>query len=847
MSRFVTVDLNGWLDHLVEEDGESRALGFRSCIFRTDDTWLFGAQALAASRDARSEDRLVDAIDALATAAGHGNCLSSEREILPAALWQLVADASRRADTPPHLALVIPDGRYLGAAKVRKETGRTALESLHQALEQARPRALTRSRIEFVWRSVAALRTVLDQGGFEDGPPGAVLVISVNRRTFWTVLELRPWPPSRHGSGPLRIVRRSEMDDCDESEAWTAQRAETVRAALVAEGNGDLESIHRWTRWVEILATGMRPESLAKLGIDAEAIEHRSWPAPEGTWAMWPAPPSITWADASLPPGLLRRIERFRNGEEGKPLAIVVESSVGVEMTAGFESLVRKPAARIPIYRAVGADTARAAKRLAGELGRDPEMPAWLDEVPSIDLEVRKRRDGIASETDTEWMTVVPGNEAIPAGETYHTRPDVARRITLAPGIEHVHLHLRRGQEGAWDQRYSDGSTGYTIRPSDHVRIVEPLARVRPLSDEARIEIIEHLPDGRSEALPGARASIKWSEMSRTPPDALCSIPELYIFEASEEGWNELEILLHQVVRLAGTKAGTSVELKQELYKCTQKQWSERKFPLGSDGKPPRASNPLQDRASSRLLAESTGALLSDLESSIEGRKKLSIRAANRLHMPLTWLFTGCPERTVEILLDAIVNPTGASGYTLHMDNEFSAWSIYQGVGRTARSEDALRTVFDTLVGEWENEGGKRQDKFLLATVTHPMARRVAVRRVLNESRERFNRVKRFLDQHLDNLLEGRHDPRPRSRSRNGSDPRLELRYVTMGYRGLCQVRYTNPNWFPVNGKSARQSCEKLRQATRSRIGRDFERDLVKRTAPYLIGEGKDPSMPGGF
>ena len=840
MSRFVTVDLNGWLDHLVDEDGEPRALGFRSCIYRHEDTWLFGAQALAAARYAKSADRLVDAIDALATAAGHGNCPAAEREALPAALWQLVADASRRTDRLHHLALVIPDGRYLGAAKVRKETGKTALETLHQALEQARPRALTRSRIELVWRSVAALRAVLDQGGLEDGPPGAVLVISVNRRTFWTVLELRPWPSSRDSSSPLRIVRRAGMDDCGESEAWTAQIAETVRTALVAQGDGDLESIHRWTRWVEILATGMSPGSLAEIGIDADAIEHRIWPAPDGTWAVWPDPPSIAWTEASLPPALKKRIERFRNGEEGAPLAIVVESLVGVEMTARFRGLVRTLAAGIPIYHVVRVDTARAAMRLADVLGRDPEMPAWLDEVPGIELEIRKRRDDSASEVHTEWMTVVPGSEAIPAGETYHTSPDAARRITLAPGIEHVHLHLRRGQDGAWDERYSDGGIGYAIRPSDHVRIVEPLARVRPLSDEARIEIIEHLLDGRSEALPGARASIKWSEMSESCPLALRSIPELYIFEPDEGCWQKLECVLRRVVVAAATKSGISFELKDELYKCTQKQWRQRKFPLGSDGEPPRASNPQQRRASRRLLGESTAALLSDLEISVDSRKKFANKVANRLHMPLTWLFTGCPERTVEILMDAIVNPRGAAGRTLQMDNEYSAWSIYSGVGRAVRSDEALTKIFDTLLGEWESGGGERQDKFLLAAVTHPMARRVAVRRALNASRDRFERVKHFLDQHLENLLRGIHDLRP-----NGKKPGLELSYVTMGYRGLCQLRYTNRDWFPEDGEEARVAFTKLCQA--ARLGRAFERDLVKRTAPYLIGEGEDPSMPGGF
>ncbi len=838
MTQFVTLDVNGWLDHLVDEDGEARALGFRSCLYQHKDIWLFGAQALSAARDARTRATLIDAIDALAYAAGHGKCPPQNRSALPAALWQLVTEAARRTDNPAHLALVIPDGRYLGTPNVQEDTGKTALETLHYALIEARPTTLTRSRVELVWRSVAALKAVMDRGEIGD-KPGTVLVISVNRRIFWTVLELRAWPSSSTSTGPMHIVRKPVMDDCEENEAWTARRTQATRTTLVDQGAKDLEAIHRWTRYVEILATGMSQKALAELGIDVNAIEHRSWPIAGGTWAVGRDAPSIQWAKASLPPALMQRIENFRSQTEGTPLAIVVESPVGVEMTVGFEALVRELAAGIRIFRVTGADTARAASRLADVLGRDPQAPAWLDEVTGIDLEVRKRVSTDGKETDTSWMSVVPRNEAIPAGETYHTRPHEDRRVTLAPGIEHIHLHLRRGNEGAWDERYSGWSTGHTIRPSDHVRIVEPLARVRPLSEEARLEIVEHLPNGTVEALAASRSSIKWSDMATDRPEAFHSIPELYIFEASQEGWNDLKPLLKRVVD-AGEEE-INYQLKDDLYTCTQNQWNERKFPLGSDGQPPRTNDPQQHQASLRLLRESTDALLRDLESRISSRKKLKPATANRLHMPLTWLFTSCPERTVEVLLDAIENPQGKGGRTLHIDNPYSAWSIYSGVGRAARSEDSLRTIYDTLIGEWESTGGQKQDKFLLAAVTHPMARRIAVSKVLNENEERFQRVKRFLHRQLENLLKGVHDQRPR---RNG-EPSIELRYITMGYRGLCQVRYANPKWFDAHGEDAKEIYNMLLGA--SKFGREFERNLVERTAPYLIGEGLDPSMPGGF
>ena len=108
MSRFISVDLNGWLDRLFEPDivlgnevvkEKASALGFRSCLFRHKDVCLFGAQALSAARHARTNRPLIDAFDALATTAGHGKRASAERGAVSTALWQLAVDAGRRNGT----------------------------------------------------------------------------------------------------------------------------------------------------------------------------------------------------------------------------------------------------------------------------------------------------------------------------------------------------------------------------------------------------------------------------------------------------------------------------------------------------------------------------------------------------------------------------------------------------------------------------------------------------------------------------------------------------------------------------------------------------------------------------
>ena len=838
MDRFVTLDLNGWLDHLVvggadDPKPEARTLGFRSCLFEFQDTWLFGAQALSAARDTCMEARLLDAIDALAFAAGYqGNCADTERDALPLALWQLVSDISIRSNDATHLAVVVPDGRFLGRRQV-DESGRTALESLHDALREKRPTSLGRSRLELVWRSVAALRAAMDRSPekFVAGP-GSVLVISVNRRTFWTVLELRC--RSSHGEPDVdpaksfHIVRKPAMDDCDPHEAWTMQRLDAVHSAFREEASEDLEALNRWTRSTEMLATGMSPKSLAELGVDTESLEHWSWPTAGREWRCWKNRPEIKRFPAVLPSNLKLRVEAFMEGREGEPLAIVIESPAGIEMTSPFEKAIRAHAPVVPIVRVTGRNTAQAAMKLAHALGRDPDTPAWLDAVPAIELEIQQGNS-------TTWNPIVAEGKAIPAGETYHTPRDPSRRVTLSPGIEHVHLHLRRGEEDNWDERYTE----HEIPPSDHQRTVEPRARVRPLSGEARIEIVERRPDGEIELLASSRSSVRWRDMERERPATLRSIPELYVFKASEQGWPSLEPLLERA-KNAGV-GSVEPKLKDAIYKAIQSRWNEQSFPLGSDGLPHRVSDQEVFRARSKLLTDSTGVLLEELDQAVNDVPTLKAPVANRLHLPLTWLFTGCPERVVEILLDAVLDPQGRSGRTLQIDNDFSAWSIYSGIGRAVRSDDALRTIFDELIGAWEAAGGERQDKFLLAAVTHPLARRVNARRILGECEERFDRVKSFLWQQSQNVLRGISDRRPGNQARRS----LELRYVTMGYRGLCQMRYQHDDWFPSDGKDAREAYSQLCEA--QRFGRPFEKDLIDRTAPYLIGEGQDPTMPGGF
>ena len=856
MKQFLAFDFNGWLDHCwidrkEDELGETRSLGFRSCLYKHNDQWLVGAQALAAARFEDALSSAVNASDAIADAAGLNRFSLKTEDVspLPCALWSLV-EAANVANPPSHLALIVPDDHVFGSPKIVQE-GKTRLEILFRSLQAARPASLSRSRVELVWRSVAVLQAVLDKNKLKD-EVGEVLVISVNDQILWRVLELRYWSRNNSDDGRIHIVRIPLETSGNHRNSGEVSWIKELRAIVENRISDDVEKLGQWTRLIEILASNLSSTKLSQFGIDSNAIEHKTWPIGDHEYALWqkdvPADVLENYDIDTLQEKLRKIVTNFLNRQINKPIAIIIENPISEELVTGMRFFHQLSSENVPVYFVSGTDTLQAATRLAKVLAESNhhEGPAWLDSVPEIQLEVRGKLDDDQFGT-TNWIEVVSENEAVPAGEIYSTSMDKRRQITLAPGIEYVHLHLRRGNEDSWDERY----TQHAIEPSDHVRFVEPLAKIRPLSEVARIEIVEHLPNDDVETLAGPTNGIKWDDLSSEKPPILGSIPELYIFEASEEGWEDIKPILKRIVESGQSRNGSlqRISLRDELYKCTQNQWKDGRFPLGSDGLPPRTSGGQNYGDDQELLRRAIAIIVGDLEHSVENRSQFKKAGdSNRLHMGLTWLFTGCPDKVTNILLDAIINPDGNSGETLCIDKPYAAWSIYSGVGRTAKRREILEVIYDELLGRWEDNGdGIKQDKFLLAAVSHPLARRYLVRILFYEDQKRFERVKRFLWRHLENIVGGIHDPRP-----GGKQPSLELRYVIMGYRGLCQIRYKHPEWFPHDGIDEGEAVDvykKLMQLSKSPHfkNKKFEQKLLELSAPYLIGEGRDPTMPGGF
>ena len=685
-SNFITFDLNGWFDHVFcPEDKLAHPLGFRSCLYSYDNKWLLGAKALSTARQLDKTDRLIDVCDAI-----EYTSLPSDNEnskALPKSLWQIVKDVPEIGQSEVNLALIVPDGEFFGRLP---EPGKKAnLEYFYERLVNERPRDLRRSKLEIIWRSVAVLKAAQKKYHEKKHPfnqHGNVLVVSINRKVYWARLKLRDWitKQEKASDGKVFIERKLNRSfNCKEGESWFQNRLEDVKKAVSERNSCEISSIEDQTRFLEIHASGITEELQKKYRLDHRDLEHQTLITQDNKWGAISTPESIHWSNYQLPIKLINEIEEF--SKDPSSLGIVIENPIGRKSTTGFEMLLRGVSGKLDVFGIYAHETVKAAHTLAQELGRDPKSPAWLDEVPAIEIKVRNSTRGEQNDSQGfDWVPIIPKGEAVPAGEFYSTKPEDQPPISLAPGIEHVHLHFKRWQ----DERYSGKDTGHYIKPSDHKRIVKPLARVRPLSGEARVEILEQLRDGKTQAL---APTMKWSKMLSDRPEAMRSIPELYIFQANLDGWEELTPLLEKVIDYKDKEFDDpdTSELRQKIYKKTQEHWGSSTFPLGSDGQPPIFKDKNENEKAKNLIKDSTEILVDWLESYLNGRRVIAKDVViNRLHLPLTWLFTGCPDKIPSILLEAIKNPDGDYGAKLRMDKQFSAWSVYHGFGRTVNSSE---------------------------------------------------------------------------------------------------------------------------------------------------------------
>ena len=842
----LAVDINGWSDHAwIPVRGErrnaqvgyvGRELGARSILARRtpQDPWLLGAQALNMVRIAAWEEREVekiDAIEAMAQTAQGPN--EASKDALGKALWQMVDSTAREVERTVHLALVIPDGRLLG-----RDHRRT--ERLYEQIVAARPSRLSDSTVRLVWRSVAAVEAARVRRGRSPADGERYLVVNVNRRTFWTEIV---WGPvctrcgqrqTPHGAPhgcPPEAVRRGwqrapVMDDCNDDEAWSATRVEETRATVrgvLSEGKWREQS-----RAIEMIAGGAAVETIN--------LMHKTW-ADDGVWHGPVEVREPRRATATLPKRFAERIERMR-ADGLKETTIVIETPGGIAHTAQFAAAVRKATGR-GHENVTGVDVAKAAASLAARQMTEGQV-AWFDNVPRISVRLaRREKPGDDGETVVKesMEDLIPPNTWTAAGDEYRTPEVLGVQVQIAPGVEHVNLQMTRedpgtpGEAPCQEQRYSGGHTGHTLAPTDSQRRVRIQAITEPLAGESRIRIMEQHKGGGESPIRG-RETVRWSDMSPDPGPSSSSIPELFVFERNDGGWNATEDTLREVAQDWRAKGALSPGVLTRLYDLLK---VDGVLPLDSAGEPPGEGKVYEERR--RVLSEAGDALEENFKERVREKGQARIRTANRWHMGATWLFTGCPSGVVDILMEAIREPGGTVATRLNLSNEFGRWPIYSGLGRAANTRAQMEMLARETLDQWEKARWPVPDICRLATISHPAARRAEMREIWIEDQDLFERTWEFLEQQL---IGWKSTGWPRTMP---GTPTLALRYIMMGYRGLCQIRYRRPDWLPTDHPRMYEAAEKM-EAAQGRVKQKFVVELCERSIPFLYGEGEDPTIP---
>lgn len=335
------------------------------------------------------------------------------------------------------------------------------------------------------------------------------------------------------------------------------------------------------------------------------------------------------------------------------------------------------------------------------------------------------------------------------------------------------------------------------------------------------------------------------------------AIPLLYVFEADEGAWLELEPHLAELRdwwRNDRAEGPRIVSLYANLYDIFNSKWRSLQYPIDSAGDPPWVRHPdpakakATERERRRLVNDARDAMVGRFEDVLTGQRTVDRgKPLNQVHTVPTWMFTNAPDSLALRLasgLARISDESRAVADRLGLDNPYSAWAAYSGIGRSTNTGSALETVWETLLGCWD---GSTPDKFLLAAISHPMGRRMETTDLLADRPKLRSQVTHLATMALDWLSAGRSDRRPGGRSQWA----LELRYTVFIVRGLLRVCIADPRVEERGGTDLMRSmADRLEHLGRNRklgSSQQLVRDLVDRTVPLAKGEAGEVALPEGL
>ena len=617
-------------------------------------------------------------------------------------------------------------------------------DEVRQALDR---NALGGTRSSLVWDSVAVAKATLNHCLDLQAGEQIAVVICYGKTIRTYRLSIRD-EEGRRIPERYRAEESSGRSEIGGPVVWH-QGWDASLDGLRAHKDQEICAVVRQTRQAEEWAQGKRDKAVVRVVRAGDA----HW-----TTVSSPALPAMRPTD-----------KKVDIGEECSK--VVVWTPMGRDATRVLAGCLNVPHGRLVVADASWA--AEGAALAALDLERD--LVPWYDHLDRMTIKVK--RDG-----KPEELVLVDENESVPAGTAYRTSDLRARQISddlyMTEDNDVVRLPLIKGQgDREWSQTVE---VPLPRRPKGRAN-VELRARQTPGQGSAEIEL-------RSDNYEPWRDAPKIVRFSRETPDEDDAVkPALIRYEPSSEAWgsseaNDLIEAAENIRRGSAPSKKQLAAIRNWLRKPLGEPPLNKEHAIGTEGLLP--SNVRDERSALESVLEWTEKeLLDGIRKGTNRRAKA--KNVNVLHLIHTWCFAKASPKVLEVLIQATEGRPGEVRESLQWQNDGARRAIWQGLGRSVTTRDAIERVLDGALRTAMREELQTMKCDALAAASHLLARRDLAGLLVLEDEQRAEDAATIACEKTNRMSS-------QIRRRPGTfmmPPGLQLRYAVLLAGGLARVK----------------------------------------------------------
>lgn len=787
--KTVGLDLNGVWDHCVrivpvgqdESKKEHDDLGARSVVVR----------AKPAAKDDGSNDVLVGGREALESIYGRGEAVFGgvgklvhrmeigeawrrvRGEYEPERLRLLRQDSEDEDEEIAPLDALLAQaraamGRAAGGSPKFRMAGivmrddEASTETVQDEIRRALGwNAIGGTRAVLVWDSVAVAKAALEHCRELRANAEFAVVVSYGKRI--RIFPLRV----RDDDGRRVPVRRRDEGRSGQS----AAQGETTRRSVQANG---WDIWHEgWDASIDALRTSWDRKTRAVI---RQTRQGEEWVQEDQGKAVIRVKENgrVRWVLADrpwTPPMRAPGEQKIEMGEKWSK--VVVWTPMGRKATEALASCIRAPKNQLTLAGAEWAAEGAALAALDLSQGRVP----WYDRLDRMTIKVE--RDG-----EIEDLLLVDEKQSVPAGKAFRTSDEHAREISrnvyMDENNNSISLTLTKGQN---DRKWSQKVEVPLARKPKGRAHVELRARQTPGQGSAELEL-------RSAEYEPWRDAPQFVRFTRETPDQEAVKPALILYGSAKQAWNP-EAFPKCLAYAAGTGNDERIDLNERQLKEIR-QWLSiplgtpplnKEHAVGTNGQLPDNAAGEARQALENVLKWTERELLETIKNGTSSKAKKTV-VMNALHGIHTWCFARASPDVLEALIQA-TEGVGAIRQGLQWEADGARRAIWQGLGRSVTSRDAIERVLDNALRTAGQDEAGTMKCDALAAASHLLARRHIAGLLVLEDGRRAKEAATIVCEKI------RHMSKQIRKRRDGFNmwPGLQLRYAVLLSGGLARVK----------------------------------------------------------